>query len=169
MRRSAIIAGVCLGLLLCLSPCGRGAETPPGPPRAALKEQAPDFTLKDIYGRTVNLKAYRGRTVLLVFTTTWCPYCKQEIAELKQMQKAYKGRLDIVAVYVNESTRKVFGSARQYQIPYTVLVDPEGEVARNYGIIGVPTRVLVGKDGSVICWMCRSLDKNLDRLIAAQK
>jgi len=169
MRRSAIIAGVCLGVLLCFSACGQGAETPPGIHKAAAKERAPDFTLKDLYGRPVDFKAYRGRNVLLVFTTTWCPYCKQEIAELKQMHKDYQGRLDIVAVYVNESTRKVFGSARQYQIPYTVLVDPEGEVARNYGIIGVPTRVLVGKDGSVICWMCRSLDKNLDRLIAAQK
>jgi len=169
MRKMGIIMGLCFGLALCLAPFGLEAETPPGTGKAAGKETAPDFSLKDLYGRTVSFKAYQGRNVLLVFTTTWCPYCKQEIAELKQMQKAYKGRLDIVAVYVNESTRKVFGFARQYQIPYTMLVDPEGEVARNYGIIGVPTRVLVGKDGSVICWMCRSLDKNLDRLIAAQK
>ncbi|MEN6472987.1 MAG: TlpA disulfide reductase family protein [Syntrophaceae bacterium] len=169
MRRMGIITGVFFGLLLYLSPCGYGAETMPGIYKAAAKEQAPDFTLKDLYGRTVNFKAYQGRNVLLVFTTTWCPYCKKEIAELKQFHKTYKGKLDIVAVYVNESTRKVFGFVREYKIPYTVLVDPEGAVARTYGIIGVPTRVLVGRDGTMLCWMCRSLDKDLDRLIAAQK
>ena len=169
MRNMGIIMGVFFGLVLVLSPCGYGDETMPGIYKAAAKELVPDFSLKDLYGRTVNFKAYRGRNVLLVFTTTWCPYCKKEIAELKQLQKDYKGRLDIVAIYVNESTRKVFSFAKEYQIPYTVLLDPEGEVARTYGIIGVPTRVLVGRDGTMLCWMCRSLDKNLDRLLAAQK
>jgi len=169
MRSMGIIMGVFFGLMLILSPYGYGAETMPGIHKTAAKEQAPNFTLKDLYGRSVNFNAYQGRNVLLVFTTTWCPYCKQEIAELKQFHKTYKGRLDIVAIYVNESTRKVFSFVRDYQIPYTVLIDPEGDVARAYGIIGVPTRVLVGRDGTMLCWMCRSLDKNLDRLIAVQK
>jgi len=169
MRRIGIFVGIFFGLVLLISPSGLGAETVSMMQKGAGKEQAPNFILKDLYGRTVNFKSYQGRNVLLVFTTTWCPYCKQEIAELKQFHKAYKGRLDIIAIYVNESTRKVFGFVRERKIPYTVLVDPEGEVARTYGIIGVPTRVLVGRDGTMLCWMCRSLDKDLDRLIAAQK
>jgi peroxiredoxin len=161
--------GIVFGLVLLIAPSGLGAETVSAAQKSAGKELVPDFTLKDLYGRTVKFKSYQGRNVLLVFTTTWCPYCKQEIAELKKLHADYKGRLDIVAIYVNESTRKVFGFVREHKIPYTVLVDPEGEVARTYGIIGVPTRVLVGRDGTMLCWMCRSLEKNLDRLIATQK
>ena len=34
---------------------------------------APNFTLKDLSGKTRSLKDYRGKIVLLNFTTTWCP------------------------------------------------------------------------------------------------
>lgn len=166
MRKNGILLGVVMVILLLGSP---GYAEQPLNLAKGIEKPAPDFSLKDLSGRTVHFKNYKGRNVLLVFTTTWCPYCKREIPELKKLHETYRGKLDIVAIYINESQRKVDAFVKAYEIPYTVLLDPEAEVANTYGVIGVPTRVLVGADGKIYCWMCRSLDVMLDKLINGKK
>ena len=59
------------------------ADDQPGV-RAALqspkeRKLAPEFALEDAAGKTVKLKGYRGKVVLLDFWATWCTGCKKEI------------------------------------------------------------------------------------------
>jgi len=130
-----------------------------------IEHLAPDFTLSDIKGNKVSLSDLKGHVVLVVFTTTWCPYCKREIPGLKKMYETYSQKgLEIVAVYIQESQQKVSAFASAYKLPYTILLDTSGMVARAYGIRGVPTKVLIGKDGIIYCRACRSLDIMLNKL-----
>lgn len=132
---------------------------------AAENPKAPDFTLQDLNGKSFSLKDFKGKNVLLYFTTTWCPYCKREVPELKEMHLKYKGKLEILAIDMNESKAKVSSYIQKYQIPYTTLLDSEGKVALDYSIRGVPTKVLVGKDGRVFCYMCRDLPSQVEELL----
>jgi peroxiredoxin len=132
---------------------------------AAENPKAPDFTLQDLNGKSFSLKDFKGKNVLLYFTTTWCPYCKREVPELKEMHLKYKGKLEILAIDMNESKVKVSSYIQKYQIPYTTLLDSEGKVAVDYSIRGVPTKVLVGKDGRVFCYMCRDLPNQVEELL----
>lgn len=132
---------------------------------AAENPKAPDFTLQDLNGKSFSLKDFKGKNVLLYFTTTWCPYCKREVPELKEMHLKYKGKLEILAIDMNESKAKVSSYIQKYQIPYTTLLDSEGKVAVDYSIRGVPTKVLVGKDGRVFCYMCRDLPSQVEELL----
>jgi peroxiredoxin len=132
---------------------------------AAENPKAPDFTLQDLNGKSFSLKDFKGKNVLLYFTTTWCPYCKREVPELKEMHLKYKGKLEILAIDINESKTKVSSYIQKYQIPYTTLLDLEGKVALDYSIRGVPTKVLVGKDGRVFCYMCRDLPSQVEELL----
>jgi peroxiredoxin len=132
---------------------------------AAENPKAPDFTLKDMNGKSVSLNNFKGKNVLLYFTTTWCPYCKKEVPELKEMYKKYKGKLEMIAIDMNESKAKVSSYIEKYEIPYTTLLDSEGKVAVDYSIRGVPTIVLVGKDGRVFCYMCRDLTNQIEELL----
>jgi peroxiredoxin len=132
---------------------------------AAENPKAPDFTLQDLNGKSFSLKDFKGKNVLLYFTTTWCPYCKKEVPELKEMHQKYKGKLEILAIDMNESKAKVSSFIQKYQIPYTTLLDSEGKVAVDYSIRGVPTKVLVGKDGRVFCYMCRDLPNQVEELV----
>jgi len=132
---------------------------------AAENPKAPDFTLQDLNGKTFSLKDFKGKNVLLYFTTTWCPYCKKEVPELKEMHQKYKGKLEMLAIDMNESKAKVSSYIQKYQIPYTTLLDSEGKVAVDYSIRGVPTKVLVGKDGKVFCYMCRDLPNQIEELL----
>ena len=130
---------------------------------------APNFTLKDLSGRTRSLKDYRGKIVLLNFTTTWCPYCKKDIPNLKKLYTSMKGKdVELISIYVAESPKKVASFVEKYALPYTILVDSEASVARAYGIRGVPTKVVVAKNGLISCWQCTSAEDKIDELLKAK-
>ena len=51
----------------------------------AVGSEAPGFTLVSATGKKVSLSDYRGKTVLLEFSTTWCPHCQAEAPHLKSL------------------------------------------------------------------------------------
>jgi peroxiredoxin len=130
---------------------------------------APNFTLKDLSGQTRSLKDYRGKIVLLNFTTTWCPYCKKDIPNLKNLYTSMKGKdFELISIYVAESPKKVASFVEKYALPYTILVDSEASVARTYGIKGVPTKIVVAKSGIIGCWQCVSAEDKINELLKAK-
>ena len=145
-------------------------KTPKGPSRTGsgmpYKITAPDFSLQDITGKTWHLADYRGKVVLLDFTTTWCPWCLKDIPTLKKLYERYRNRdFEFVTIYIQESQKKVSSFASKNTLPYKVLLDPEGKAARSYGVRGVPTKVVVGRDGTIVCWMCEDTEGVLERLL----
>ncbi|MGD0820147.1 MAG: TlpA disulfide reductase family protein [Desulfomonilia bacterium] len=127
---------------------------------------APDFSLKDLSGKVRSLKDYRGKVVLLDFTTTWCPYCKKDIPNLKKLHTVMKGKdFELISIYVMESPQKVASFAEKYSLPYTILLDNDATVARTYGVRGVPTKVVVSKNGNIGCWQCTSAEDKIDELL----
>ena len=56
------------------------------------RQEAPDFSLKDIDGKTVRLSDYRGKVILLDFWATWCGPCKMEIPWFMEFERKYKDR-----------------------------------------------------------------------------
>ncbi|MBN2132536.1 MAG: TlpA family protein disulfide reductase [Sedimentisphaerales bacterium] len=86
---------------------------------------APDFTLTDIDGNLHKLSSYRGKDVIVVIWTTWCPTCKLEIPHLKELYKAFdREKLAILSIS-NESPTLLKDFASEQKIPYTVLSGSE--------------------------------------------
>jgi peroxiredoxin len=126
------------------------ASVPVGTPGS----KAVDFNLKDLAGRNVDLlKDYAGKkAVIVVFGTTWCHYCLAEIPNLKAVYEKYKDKgVAIVQVDPQEPKERVQGMVNKYKIPYTVLLDEDGAIARQYRIMGVPT-ILFLDHNQVIKW-----------------
>jgi peroxiredoxin len=169
MKTFAVIAFIFFGFL-CLAPSVQSSDTGNLKAQDLLgkKDAAapPDFSLKDLSGKTRSLKDYRGKAVLLYFTTTWCPYCKRDIPNLKKLYASLKDKdFELVAIYINESQKKVASFATRYTLPYPVLLDTDASVARTYGIRGVPTKILLHKDGSIACWPCSAAEEKIDDLL----
>ncbi len=115
------------------------------------KVSAPDFSLKDIQGKTFKLSSQRGNPVVMFFGTTWCPACRSEMPYYRDLFDKYAKRgLKFLYVDINESMDRVARFSKQNSFPYIVLVDEDGSVANEYNIIGVPTLILVDKGGNII-------------------
>ena len=125
---------------------GAGAAIP-----GASTGPAADFTLPDLDGRQMTLGPYLGKIpVLLVFWATWCPECKAAIPEINAMTTGpLAEKLQIFGLDFRESREKVGLAIRSRGIRYPVLLDERGQVARAYGVIGIPTYVLIDRRGNV--------------------
>ena len=110
---------------------------------------APDFTLDQAYGGRVDLSAYRGKSVLLVFWTTSCSICRHELPLLDRLNTEFRSRgVEILAVNIRDMDgAREFMSTEHLRL--TNLIDPDGEIAQRYRVSGVPKLVLIGPDGKI--------------------
>jgi peroxiredoxin len=160
-RYKAVILGILVALFLPFAyPAAGNARD------GLLREKAPDFTLKDLQGIKFTLSENKGKPVLLVFGATWCPYCISDIPRLKEIYADYGKRgLIMVNIDIQESLDKVSRFAKKYQLPYRVLLDETAEVAEKYGVQGVPTTVLLDKNGMIVCRQCRAVEPFLEKML----
>jgi peroxiredoxin len=135
--------------------------------KTPIEEKAPDFVLADLKGQKFRLSDHRGkRPVLIIFSTTWCTFCKAEIPHFKSLYASYaKQGLEVVNIDIQESKEKVAKFASQNQLPYRVLLDEDGTVSGVYEIRGVPTMILVDKNGMVVCRQCRTVENVLETIM----
>ena len=127
-------------------------------------DRAADFTLKDLDSRSVRLSDYKGRTILLYFMTTWCPECRSTMPKLKEIYSLYNAKgLVLLNINVMESREKALAFSKKYSLPFPTLLDGDGKVYQSYGVFGVPLTALIDRNGRIICWNCRRLDKLLEK------
>jgi peroxiredoxin len=151
MRTLRIAAGMFLLLgTVVLAEVARNAPPPAGDGVAAAR--AADFSLRGLDGEAVSLEQFRGKKpVLLVFWATWCPECKAAIPKINALHGAPEGeRLEILALDYRETREKVAAAVQSRDIRYRVLLDDRGEAARAFGVVGIPTYILVGRDGNIL-------------------
>lgn len=160
-----IVFGLAMALLLSFFACTESRQ--PGVQKGISDASAPDFSLKDLTGRNFTLSSFKGKPVLLIFITTWCPTCRSEMPHYKSIYETYgKQGLEVVNIDIEEPKNKVSLFAEKYGVPYRMLLDEKGEVARKYGIVGIPAMVLVDKDGNILSRKYLSMDILLETLFA---
>lgn len=117
-----------------------------------VRKVAPDFKLQDTYQDIVALNSYKSKQpVLLFFWTTWCPYCQSELKFLNENYAKLTGEgLEVLAINVGESPERVRRFTRSRYLVCRVPLDKDTGVAKSYGVIGVPTYVLVDRQGNIV-------------------
>jgi cytochrome c biogenesis protein CcmG/thiol:disulfide interchange protein DsbE len=162
-------------MTMCLVSCSRGDNGMKKSSLAQTAGTAPDFVLKDIEGKNVQLSQYRGKVVVVEFWATWCPPCKATIPGLIAVQEKYAGKgLVVLGVSIDEGDdlrSKLSAFSKEHKINYPVLLGSE-EVSRAYGVMSIPATFLVGKDQKIISaykgyvddlenYISQQIDKNL--------
>jgi peroxiredoxin len=112
---------------------------------------APDFTLKDQYGKPWSLKAQRGKTVVLNFWTMTCKPCLEEMPSLEQLAMVAEERDDLEIVAI--STDKGWDEVKSLFKPGSklkVLFDPNKAVVRDkFGTRLYPETWVIDPDGVI--------------------
>ncbi|MBI3988316.1 MAG: TlpA family protein disulfide reductase [candidate division NC10 bacterium] len=116
------------------------------------KEEAPPFVLKDLQGREISLKDFRGKVILMNFWATWCVPCQWEMPEMEKLHQAFHDQgFAVVAIALDaEGAQTVGPFVKERKLTYPVLLDPELKAARQYRIMGPPTTFLIGREGELI-------------------
>jgi peroxiredoxin len=169
-KRTKILLATIILLIIILATISFGQKFIPNAPFKQETVAAPNFSLKDIQGKTFKLSSQRGNPVVMFFGTTWCSACRGEMPVYKAVYEKYAGRgLKFLYIDINESADRVARFAKQNSFSYLVLVDADGSVANNYDIIGVPTLILVDKGGNITDISHRVSDLSLDAIFPAKK
>ena len=113
--------------------------------------EAHDFAGDLMDAKTVNLKDYRGRFVLLNFWATWCSPC---LKEMPDFEKAYlqmgHNKLVVLAVGMGESIEKIKAFFYKYGFSFPLLADNKMEITKLYGVRNIPVTYMIGPDGVVL-------------------
>ncbi len=122
----------------------------------AVGQAAPDFTLKSADGSEVSLASLKGRVVLLDFWATWCGPCKMAMPGVQKLSEKYKGKqVSVFGVDTFErgGEAKAAEKAKKYmddqKYTYGLLYNGDA-LAKQYGISGIPTFILIGPDGKIL-------------------
>jgi thiol-disulfide isomerase/thioredoxin len=118
--------------------------------RAKEPRPAPDVEFAELGGAPAHLSDFRGRVVLVNLWATWCGPCVAEMPSLVKLQERI-GRRDFVVLALSSDR----GGARVVQ-PFVeehrlqalaVYLDPKGTATRKLGAKGLPTSILIDRQG----------------------
>jgi peroxiredoxin len=115
-------------------------------------KKAPDFSLKDLNGKKVEIKQFKGKIIFLNFWATWCGPCKEEIPSLEVLHQQFQEKnfvlLTISVDYEGLKPVQDFISKHHYTFP--VLLDPNCEVLDLFEVKRIPTTFIIDKRGRMI-------------------
>jgi len=141
--------------------------------RRRVGEQVYNFTLNDLDGKPVNINAFKGQYVLIDFWASWCGPCRAENPNLVKAYNKYKAnKFNVIGVTIDEDLDKWKQAVKEDGTPWTQLTDLKDRskaVATYYGILGVPSSLLIDPDGKIIAMDVRgeSLQKKLAEMFQA--
>lgn len=116
--------------------------------RSLIVGEAPTFNEIGLQGEEVSLAAYRGEPMLLHFWASWCPICELEQGSITKVVEA--GWPMVTVAYSSGEAEEVKRYMERKGISnWVTIVDNDGELARQYGVVGVPTTYVLDKEGSV--------------------
>lgn len=111
----------------------------------------PEFSGRTLEGQTASLSGLRGRVVILNFWATWCLECRPEMPVLEQLHREFASRgLAIVGINAREDREAVRRYAKELGLTFPLVLDPSGKINALYGVIGLPTTFVVGRDGRAV-------------------
>ena len=134
-RRSALLA------LLSAAGTGCGVET------------APDIAFTLLDGTPGSFAALRSKVVLVNFWATSCTTCVKEMPQMVAAHRQFAPRgFELLAVSMSyDAPANVAHFAQTRQLPFKVVIDNTGAIARAFGDVKLtPTSLLLDKRGAIV-------------------
>lgn len=137
-----------IGLLLAalfLVACGEEA------PKLQNHQPAPAFALTDLDGKIWNFpQDFQSQVVVVRFWADWCPFCAPEMRDIEPIQQELRDQgLRVLAVNVRQDRETAARFIAKLGISYSVLLDEDGALARQYGVTGLPTTYFIDRSGQL--------------------
>lgn len=136
------------------------------------------LALPDLDGHEHTLDEYKGRVVVVNFWATWCDPCRAEMPSMQKMADKYgAGKVVVLGVDYQEGAPRIrrFLEANP-AVQFTILMDRDGALTKNWITRVFPTSLIIGPDGRVrhvvvgeTDWAAPAMDALIAKLLPAQK
>src|SRR6266851_5716562 len=149
MRRLVLISMVILAFAGAYIGIDRSNKRPTHL-RDATRARPQAVVLTDLDGKHFRTGDYQGKVVLVNFWAAWCAPCAEEIPRFVAMQNKYRARgLQVIGISVEDVESELRSFCIKDHVNYPV-VQGDQTVADSFGgVLGLPTTILIGKDGTI--------------------
>ena len=114
----------------------------------------------------ININNFKGKILVLNFWATWCEPCKEEMPSLDSLQKNIK--LDNIKIFPINIGKEKFNKVNKFFLDlkiknFEAYFDPPTTLAKKFSLRGVPTSILINKEGQEFARIIGSInfeDKN---------
>lgn len=142
--------------------------------RVSDEQAAAAFSLPSVRdaSQTVSLDLRDGRPAVVNFFASWCAPCRRELPHFASASRRLEGEVSFIGVAHQDDAESAAAMLREFEITYPAGNDPEGGVAREYLLRGMPSTAFVAADGSLVGVAAGELDADeldgwIERTVAA--
>lgn len=93
---------------------------------------------------------YGGRPLVVNFFGSWCVPCVSEMPALERVHQAFGDRVAFLGLSVNDPVEESLALVERTGVTWDIGRDPQGDILRRLGGVGMPTTVLIDPDGDVV-------------------
>lgn len=125
-------------------------------PVAIIGKQLPALEVRDVEFKARQLSDFKGNPTLITFWASWCSPCLREMPTLQKLLDEYKGKLQVLAIAVQEERRASLQFIKDHpQYKFTFLTEPTPGEANTplqtfFQIQGIPVGAFVNAEGKIL-------------------
>jgi thiol-disulfide isomerase/thioredoxin len=136
-------------VLIVISGALPGCDAKSADAPTALRK-APQFALQDLGRQVHRLADFSGKVVVVNFWASWCVPCRQELPSMNRASRALPDDVVVwLAINVGEDREAVEAFRNDYPIAFTVLLDTDGRVSKDWSVTGMPTTFVINLKGEI--------------------
>ncbi|MDO5629059.1 MAG: TlpA disulfide reductase family protein [Mobilicoccus sp.] len=132
---------VAAALLLLLAACSAPSPYP---------REAPELSGSDLDGASRSLADLRGQVVLVNVWASWCGPCRDEIPVLQEASEEFGEGLAVLGINMRDRDRAARDLLTEFGADYPNIVDPDGTLSVEWGVVGIPMTFVVDAQGQLV-------------------
>ncbi len=146
LRQFALIGVICLLLMGCEE---RAPQAQAGRPGTADKTVAGSYPEMGVRAFDKYLVENKGTPTMLLFWTTWCPSCKEELPELEALKASHGDKINIITVSLDEDVAALdtYFAKNNFDLPVYL---GNKSIARKFRVASIPMLLVFDGDGNKI-------------------